>query len=85
MYFAKKNLSVIQFMRHTTPFYNFKTKISKSNEKVNQSECQQCFLLLFLNFEVPGIKNSQDDISHANKIANTTMSVKNAINKTLSF
>ena len=62
MYFAKKNLLLIQFFHYTTPFYNFKTKIDKPNEKVNQSECKQCFHSPFLEFRSSWKKNSQDDI-----------------------
>jgi len=32
-YFTKKNLLVIPFFRHITPFYNLKTEISKPNKK----------------------------------------------------
>jgi len=56
-YLANRNLLVLQFFCHTTPFYNFKTQISKPNEKVNQGECKQCFhspILIFSNFQVLG-------------------------------
>jgi len=45
-----------------------KTKISKPNEKVNQSKCEQCLQSPILEFASSLDKNSQDDVKDAKLI-----------------
>jgi len=76
-YFAKKNLYVIQFFRHTTLFYNIKTEISKPNEKKTKANVNNVSISFFKFRSFSDKKNSQDGItkSQANKIANTVIFV----------